>query len=163
MSFIFGFCALSYLVWFLSFGILTCCPSRVNGGVGEINPVTQAVSVRAITRKQQGQEFAPFSQTRKRDGTPCTPTRSELDTSAMNVDIDINETQAAIQPAHKKRKNDEVLKELMAAVVQMAVDNVMKRIDPQRQSVAEEVNGSVERAFDEAVKVLTTDLQHRIT
>ena len=35
---------------------------------------------------------------------PCTPTRSEPGTSAMNVDIDLDETQAAIEPAGKKRK-----------------------------------------------------------
>ena len=132
-----------------------------------ISNTTQEVPT-AITRRRQGQALLHSynqggAEISEACAAPCTPTRSDLGTSAMNVDVDINETQAAIQLADKKRKNDEVSKELMAVFVQMAVDNVMKRIDPQRQSVVEEVNGSVERAFDKAVKVLTTDLHDRMT
>ena len=107
---------------------------------------------------------------RKRDGTEmsvtgaasCAHVRDDLGIFDMNVEVDLDETQAGVEPAGKKRKEDEVSKELVAAAVQMAVDNVMKRIESQRQSLIEEMNGSVERTAGAAMKVLTTDMHDRM-
>ena len=64
------------------------------------------------------------------------PNKSEPGASAMNVDGDLDETQAAIEPAgKKKRKEGDVSDELMAATAQM-----VERIDAQRQSSVEEMN-----------------------
>ena len=57
------------------------------------------------------------------------PTRSEPGVSAMNVDIDLDETQAAIvEPVGEKRKEDDVTRELLDDAAKRAAKEVMKEM-----------------------------------
>ena len=76
---------------------------------------------------------------------PCAHVRTIWVQSRGTWKRSFDETQAAVEPAGKKRKEGKVSKELMAAAAQIAVDNVMNGIQS-RQTLIEEMNGSVERA-----------------
>ena len=76
---------------------------------------------------------------RKRDGTEmavaggtgvaaCTPTMSDPGAKLLNGEMDLDETQAAaLEHTCKKRKEDDVTREMMQGAAQKAVDKVMSR------------------------------------
>ena len=48
----------------------------------------------------------------------CTPTRTDRGTSAMNVDPEPDATQQVMKPATKKRREDDVTREMMEGAAQ---------------------------------------------
>ena len=81
---------------------------------------------------------------------PCTPTRSEPSASAMNVDVHLDETQATVDPAGKKRKENDVTWDMLDDAAIRAAKKVMKEVasesDKREQRLLDHMDGSVAKA-----------------
>ena len=77
--------------------------------------------------------------------------------------MDLKETQAAVlENSSKRRKEDDVTREMMEGAAQRAVGDVMltlqSQLQAQQQFLLDNMNGSVKEAVINAVNRLTSDL-----
>ena len=85
----------------------------------------------------------------------------------MNVDIDLDETQAAIvEPVGKKRKEDDVTREMLDDAAKRAAKEVMKEMasenDKREQRLLNHIGDSVTKAVNKAASCLTSELHSRM-
>ena len=92
---------------------------------------------------------------------------SDLGASSLNEGIHLEETQAAVvEKCSKRRKEGEFTKELVEGEAQKAVENVVlslqAQVEAHQRFLLDDMNGTVERAVNNAVTSLTSDLHNRV-
>ena len=129
--------------------------------------IPDADTVLDSAHEEASRSIAAVLQPRKRDGTEmaeagatgvaaCNPTPSDQGAHLLNEEMDLDETQAAaLDRSCKRRKEDDVTREMIEGAAPKAVDKVMSQSQSQQQLLIDSMNGSVEKAVSNAVGGLT--------
>ena len=121
-----------------------------------MGPIPHADSAHQV----ETESIVALLQPKKRHGTEmdvtgvpaaaiCAPTVSDPEACSLIEVMEFEETQAAVlENSSKRRKENDVTRELMEGAAQKAVGNVMVQLQAQQQFLIDNMNGSVKEAVN---------------